>query len=214
MSPLRPPLLQVPKYIPKTPQYFHGNTYARNNLDGVFYGNGGDTHHIDDRFVSNDGSADFTWWFFPSRYESRWIPNIKNNVFLGGKHNHNHQKPFRGKGVEGNAFLSPIPSTSLFAPNSEHFLVDGAEFVDVNGGDFIEGSTGFQKNVEQAAISACFDCCGYRGRHSVDTIRLHGLAFHNTSKILDFPCPGKQIYFDLDGTLTGEAKSTVIPYAA
>ena len=39
----------APKYLPETPQYFHDNTYTRNHMDGIFYGVGGDTHHVGDK---------------------------------------------------------------------------------------------------------------------------------------------------------------------
>ena len=76
----------APEYTPTSPQYFYNNTYARNHMDGVFYGTGGDTHHVGDTFVSNGGNADMLWWFHPSRVSSRWIPNMKDVTFVGGKH--------------------------------------------------------------------------------------------------------------------------------
>jgi plastocyanin len=174
----------APTYTPDEPQYFRNNTYYRNSLDGVFYGVGGDTHHVGDTFVSNSGTADMMWWFFPSRESSRWIPNLKDVTFMGGKW-----------GVSG------IPTNdggaALFAPNMEFFLVDGAEFY--NYGDM-------------AVINQCFDCCGYRSRQGAFTTRFAGLSFPGTNVRTKYACPSKQIYFDMDGTLSGQAGGTVTAY--
>ena len=166
----------APKYLPDTPQYFRNNTYYRNLLDGVFYGVGGDTHHIGDKFSSNSGTADLLWWFFPSRESSRWIPNLKDVHFHGGNW-HPKGPPVNDGGG------------ALFAPNQEFFLVDGAEF--------------WNYNDDAAAISQCFDCCGYRSRQSAFTTRFARLSFPDTARRTTFACPAKQIYFDLDGSLTG-----------
>ena len=174
----------APKYTPDEPQYFRNNTYYRNSLDGVFYGVGGDTHHVGDTFVSNSGTADMLWWFFPSRESSRWIPNLKDVTFMGGKW-----------GVSG------IPTNdggaALFAPNMEFFLVDGAEFYNYGN---------------MAVINQCFDCCGYRSRQGAFTTRFAGLSFPGTNVRTKYACPSKQIYFDMDGTLSGQAGGTVTAY--
>jgi len=172
----------APKYTPSTPQYFRNNTYFRNQLDGVFYGVGGDTHHIGDKFASNSGTADLLWWFFPSRESSRWIPNLKDVVFAGGDW-----------GLQGR------PTVSLFAPNQEFFLVDGAEFVNftVNG-------------QSTSAITQCFDCCGYRSRQGAYTTRFNRLSFSAAEVRTSYACPQKQIFFDLDGSLTGQGPATTV----
>ena len=168
----------APKYLPETPQYFHGNTYTRNHMDGIFYGVGGDTHHVGDNFVSNSGNGDLLWWFFPSRESSRWIPNLKDVTFTGGKYN-------PGKGAR----RLPRPTAALFAPNQEFFLVDGAEFTDYEDG---------------SAITQCFDCCGYRSRQGAYTTRFANLFFDNSARRTSYVCPEKQIFMDLDGSLTGD----------
>ena len=186
----------APKYLPETPQYFRGNTYARNHMDGVFYGVGGDTHHVKDNFVSNSGNGDLLWWFFPSRESSRWIPNMKDVTFTGGMYN-------PGKGAR----KLPRPVAGLFAPNMEFFLVDGAEFT-----NYTDGS----------AITQCFDCCGYRSRQGAYTTRFANLKFENSARRTSFACPEKQIFMDLDGSLTspagdgtsGDAGASVTAYHA
>ena len=181
----------VPTYKPTTPQYFHDNTYARNGMDGVMYGKGGDTHHIRDIFASNSGNGDLLWWFFPSKRSSYWIPNLKDVTFEGGH---------RALNAVGARNL-PAPTTGLFGPNMENFLVDGVEFVDYG---------------DVSTISQCFDCCGYRARQAAYTTRFNNLRFYGCDRRASFVCPAKQIYYDLDGSLsgTGDAHSTVTAYHA
>ena len=180
----------APNYEPDTPQYFHNNTYARNHMDGVFYGVGGDTHHIGDRFASNSGNGDINWWFFPSQHKSRWIPNLKDVTYVGGRWD-------CGKGAR---VLPPLGGAALFAPNDEFFLVDGAEFVDYG---------------DRPTITQCFDCCGYRSRQGAYTTRFSRMSFHNSNVRTTYTCPEKQIFFDLDGSLSDEAPGTsVIAYHA
>lgn len=174
----------APTYTPETPQYFRNNTYYRNQLDGVFYGVGGDTHHVGDKFVSNGGSADLLWWFFPSRESSRWIPNLKDVSFVGGHWGIGGPPLHNGGGA-------------LFAPNMEFFLVDGAEFYNYS---------------DIPAISQCFDCCGYRSRQGAYTTRFAGLTFPGSDRRTTYACPAKQIFFDLDGSLSGQAGGTVTAF--
>ena len=130
------------------------------------------------------------WWFFPSKKDSYWIPNMKDVTFEGG------HRTLNAKGARN----LPAPFTGLFGPNQEHFLVDGVEFVDYG---------------DVSTISQCFDCCGYRARQGAHTTRFNNLRFHGCDRRTSFACPAKQIFYDLDGSLSGSMPhSTVTAYHA
>lgn len=68
--------------------------------------------------------------------------------------------------------------------------MDGAEFAGYSA--------------KQAAITQCFDCCGYRARQDGFTTRFNRLQFSNTAVRTKYVCPEKSIFYDLDGSLTGD----------
>lgn len=115
---------------------------------------------------------------------------MKDCTFVGGSYLQNT--------VGASALRAP--PAGLFAPNMEFFLVDGVEFYNYGN---------------NAAITQCFDCCGYRARQGAYTTRFNRLRFSGSSRRVGFACPGKPIFFDLDGSLSGgDPGSSVINYNA
>ena len=90
---------------------------------------------------------------------------------------------------------SPIGSRGIFAPEDEFFYVSGATFVNYQ---------------EKGVISGCNGCPGEK--QGGNTFRFERLAFYNSDKRTSWTAPFKQIFFDLDGTLTGYVNGTTTPH--
>jgi hypothetical protein len=89
---------------------------------------------------------------------------------------------------------------AMWLPQTENFQVSGATFV--NYGDF-------------GAISGCASCDSdaflAQGGY---TVRFDGLRFVNTTRRTKWTAPFKDIFVDLDGSLTGHVNGSVSPFFA
>jgi plastocyanin len=87
---------------------------------------------------------------------------------------------------------------AIFAPQNEYWYVDGATFIDYE---------------DTGAISGCAGCCSpQKFKQGGYTYRFENLKFINTPARTRWTCPYKQIFYDLDGSLTGYAGGTTLPY--
>ena len=87
---------------------------------------------------------------------------------------------------------------AIFGPQHEYWYVNGATFINY---------------ADSGAISACAGCCAPTSfRQGAYTYRFERLNWHNTSVRTRWTCPYKQILYDLDGTLTGHAGGTALPF--
>ena len=96
-------------------------------------------------------------------------------------------------------FLNPkTSSVGILLPGFEFFYVSGATFV----------------NYAIGAISGCFNCAtdGSFRRQGGYTVRFDGLTFVNTSKRVKWLPPYKDIFSDLDGSLTSHINGTTMPF--
>lgn len=186
-----------PNYSPPSPQYFYENTYHNNGGNGLFYKKGGDNHHAFSKFVSN--GVDIFWkkysthnvphtapaqapWNGEEFTTSRWIPNVRDCYFWGSY----SEKP------------SPRGSQALFLPQAEYFYVDGATF------------DGYK---DAGVISGCNGCCGTTSpKQGGFTFRFSRLDFRDSEVRTRWTCPYKQIFLDLDSTLTGYTGGTALPF--
>jgi hypothetical protein len=88
----------------------------------------------------------------------------------------------------------------VFAPQDEYFFVDSASFMNYGAG---------------AALAGCNDCDS--DAHMMQggfTFRFNNLRFFETPHRVRWTEPYKQIFFDYDGTLTGDIRGTTTPFYA
>jgi hypothetical protein len=97
--------------------------------------------------------------------------------------------------------LAPAKKAGVFGPGNEFFYTGQSTFVNYGGG----------------VLRGCLDC----GLEETDggqrqggySIRFQGQRFVNSTKRTAWTVPFNQIFLDLDGSLTGVAQGTVIPYS-
>ncbi|EDQ93048.1 uncharacterized protein MONBRDRAFT_22411 [Monosiga brevicollis MX1] len=94
----------------------------------------------------------------------------------------------------------PAHTVGLFMPQNEYFHVAGAKFVNYGA---------------KGTLSACAKCDTQTNfRQGGYTFRLQGLEFFNSTKRAEWTSPFKQIFYDLDGSLTGFVNGTATPFHA
>lgn len=117
-------------------------------------------------------------------------------------HNNNMPDHYEDPNIRESLFMgkgSDSRSQAIFGPQNEFWFVNGATFV--NYGEDV------------GAISACAKCCDTKKRRQGGyTYRFANLKFDNSPKRVEWTCPYKQIFFDLDGSLTGIANGTATPF--
>lgn len=90
-----------------------------------------------------------------------------------------------------------VNKVGLFGPQDEYWHVEGATFVNYK---------------DSGAIAACAGCDSDQFmKQGGYTYRFAGLQFDNTAKRVEWKPPFKQIFFDLDGSLTGHTGGTACP---
>eukprot|EP00039_Didymoeca_costata_P018192 m.332487 g.332487 ORF g.332487 m.332487 type:complete len:4620 (+) comp16956_c0_seq1:136-13995(+) len=129
-----------PNYSPPSPQYFHNNSYFKNGGNGLFYKQGGDNHHVFSKFALN--GVDVFWTKYKTHDESRYIPNIQDCTFWGG----------RG-------------AQAIFAPQNEYFYVSGASFIDYKDDGVLSGCAACcsPNKFKQGAYTVRFDGLEFNG---------------------------------------------------
>ena len=111
-----------------------------------------------------------------------WDPTIKNLLAVGNR----------------DPSAPPPASRAIFGPQNEFFLVDTAYIVNWH---------------DNGAISGCSECDSDQNlKQGGYTFRFNNLAFTNTSRRVAWTTPYKQIFWDIDGSLTGIANGTATPY--
>jgi hypothetical protein len=111
-----------------------------------------------------------------------WDPNIKNGLFV----------------CAANPDTRCWNKKAIFAPQDEFWYVSGATFVGYRDIGAISGCTDCESDTEYAQG-------GY-------TIRFDGLRFVNTTRRVKWEPPKKDIFIDLDGSLTGFRNGTAMPF--
>ena len=87
---------------------------------------------------------------------------------------------------------------AIFGPQQEYWYVDGATFKDYGNG---------------GVLSACAGCCTpTKFRQGAYTFRFENLVWKNSAVRTKWTCPYKQIFYDLDGSLSGYRGGTVLPF--
>ena len=173
------------------PQYFYNFTSWRNGNHGIFGKNNGALRHVNAKLVENREDD-----FFQLRYIGNlpgalglYTPtdaNIANCLFIG----------------VADPVATPIwNKRAVFIPGFEFFLLAGATFVNY-------GAVG--------ALASCADCDQDDNlRNGGYTTRMRGLRFVNTSVRVLWTSPFRDIFSDLDGSLTGTAPGAwAMPYYA
>ena len=153
---------------------FYNFTSFRNGQHGIFGKKNGDLHHINAKLGENSGSDQFWTKLEKVKYHEN-DPNILNGLFVGR--------------VNGVTDTTDLGKAGLWAPQNEFFHVKDTTFVNYGASGALRGCAkcGDQTSLKQGAY----------------TVRTQGLTFVNTAKKVKFTEPHKQIFYDLDGTLSG-----------
>jgi plastocyanin len=147
-----------------------------------------------------------------------YFKNGGNGLFYkkGGDNHHVHSK-FAENGVDlfwkkykthDESRLIPNVKDCLFygGRGSQAIFSPGAEFWYVNGSTFVDYE-------DAGVLSSCAGCCSpISPKQGGYTVRYERLKFENSPMKTKWTCPYKQIHYDLDGTLTGHAGGTALPY--
>lgn len=95
-------------------------------------------------------------------------------------------------------FWGGVGAPAIFAPQHEFWYVNGSTFIDYD-------STG--------VLSGCAGCCSANSmRQGAYTYRFERLWWENSPMKTRWTCPYKQIFLDLDGSLTGYVGGTAMPF--
>jgi hypothetical protein len=151
-------------------------------------------------------------------YNNSYFRNGGNGLFYkqGGDNHHVHSK-FAQNGVDlfwikysthddsrlipnvkDCAFWGGRGAQAIFAPQAEYWYVNGSRFMNYESG--------------AGVISGCNSCCSpIKLKQGAYTYRFERLEFENSPVRTEWTCPYKQIFYDLDGTLTGQAGGTTLP---
>jgi hypothetical protein len=179
------------------PQHFYNFTSWRNGRHGIFGKRNGALRHVNAKLVENRGD-DYN--------QVKYVGNFNNSLGLFTETDANINNGLFIGTVDPAA--SPIwDKRALNIPGFEFFLVRGATFVNY-------GAAG--------AITGCNDCENDDNyRQGGYTVRFSGLSWVNTERRVTWQPPFKDIFMDLDGTLTGGSGvagagpgATVLPFFA
>ena len=179
---------------PTAPQYITNFTSYHNGGNGVFCKRGGDIHFVNARLIEN-GNTEFQWNILMMPHTNN--PHIVNLLAI--------------------ATTDPSIATgkrAIWAPQQEGFYVSGMMghgLLDVNSPMFL-GATMVNYR-DFGAISACAVCDSdpFLSQGGF-TYRFEGLSFVNTTRRTLWTPPYKDIFLDLDGTLTGHVNGSVTEY--
>jgi hypothetical protein len=158
-------------------QHFHNFTSWRNGQHGIFGKQNGDLHHVNPKLVENRGDE-----FFQIKYVGGVgytdDPNLKDALLVA---------------TVDPAALPPWDKRAVWAPQNEYWLVDGATVVN------------YAAPGAQGALAGCAECDSQTEyRQGGYTYRWRRLAFHNTPVRTFWAPPRRDIFWDMDGTLTGQ----------
>jgi len=186
-----------PVYLPRrdpcdessgpAPQYFTNFTAWHNGVHGVFGKENGDLHHVNAKLVEN--VDDELFWTKLHEVEYGWNPHLKDVLAVASR------RALSG-GAEAGA-----GKHAVMAPQNEFFLVSGLRVVNYGS------SPGALAGCAKCGTSTDMKQGGY-------TFRWERLEFHNSSRRTHWTPPRKQIFWDLDGSLTGHVNGTATPFYA
>ena len=145
---------------------------------------GRDLHHRHHKLVDN-GNSDLSWEMLEAvDFASSAVPHVQDCLFVATPNP--AVRPFRN---------SRGRKVGLWSPQDEYFNIDGATFV--NYGD-------------NGAIAGCNECLADDSLSQGGfTIRTNNLKFVNSHKRLLHTAPFKEIWMDMDGSLTGQVNASV-----
>ena len=162
--------------------YFYNFTAYKNGGNGIFGKVNGALHHVNTKLADN-GAGELSW----VRYEQvqyGWLPSIQNLLAVGT--------------VDDSAVATLPWKIGLYLSQSEYHYIKGATFVNY-------GSS--------PALSGCNDCDSAESyKQGGYTYRMQGLKFINSNVRTYWSDPPKEIFYDLDGSLTGYVNGTATPY--
>ena len=162
--------------------YFYNFTAYKNGGNGIFGKVNGAIHHVNTK-LSDNSQGELSW----VRYESvvyGWLPSIQNLLAVG---------------THDSSAVASLPwKIGVWLSQNEYHYIQGATFVNY-------GSS--------PALSGCNDCDSAESyKQGGYTYRIEGLQFINSAVRTFWSDPPKEIFFDLDGSLTGYVNGTATPY--
>jgi hypothetical protein len=185
---------------------FTGNSFHHNNGIGwrnyPHYLPSKPQYFYNNTFHHNGGNGVFGKKYGDVHHvNSFWV---ENNVDLNWKKfpNANPDSYFIPN-VQDSLFISESSSTlAIFAPNAEFWYASGVTFKGY-------GNQGI------GTIAGCNGCCSVISpKQGGYTFRWEKLVWDSqaAAKKIEWTCPYKQIFFDMDGSLTGIANGTATPF--
>eukprot|EP00040_Diaphanoeca_grandis_P004673 m.29668 g.29668 ORF g.29668 m.29668 type:complete len:4542 (+) comp16144_c0_seq1:223-13848(+) len=122
----------------------------------------------------------------------------ENGVDIFWTKYHTHDESRLIPNVHDCVFWGGRGAQAIFAPQHEFFYINGSTFIDYE---------------ENGVLSGCAGCCKAQtprqGGYTVRTERLHWI---NSNQRTKWTCPYKQIFLDLDGSLTEHKGGSALPY--
>ena len=162
--------------------YFYNFTAYKNGGNGIFGKVNGAIHHVNTKLADNL-QGELSW----VRYEAvvyGWLPSIQNLLAIGT--------------IDTSAMATMPWKIGVWLSQNEYHYVQGATFVNYG---------------TNPALSGCNDCDSAESyKQGGYTYRIGGLAFINTTVRTYWSDPPKEIFYDLDGSLTGYVNGTATPY--
>ena len=164
--------------------YFYNFTAFRNGGNGIFGKANGALHHVNHQLLQNAG-GELSWVKYVN-VNYTWAPCIKNLLAVGT--------------IDPAQMASSGWKVGVWLSQYEYQFVDGVTFVNY-------GSS--------PALSGCNDCDSSESyRQGGYTYRVKNLRFINSTVRTYWNDPPKEIFHDLDGSLTGYVNGTATPYYA
>ena len=162
--------------------YFYNFTAYKNGGNGIFGKVNGAIHHVNTKLADNM-QGELSW----VRYEAvvyGWLPSIQNLLAVGT--------------VDSSAVETLPWKIGLWLSQNEYHYIQGATFVNYGS---------------NPALSGCNDCDSAESyKQGGYTYRIEGLQFINSAVRTYWSDPPKEIFYDLDGSLTGYVNGTATPY--
>ena len=162
--------------------YFYNFTAYNNGGNGIFGKANGALHHVNHKLLQN-GGGELSWIKYVNVVYT-WLPNIQNMLAVGT--------------IDPAQVASAGWKVGIWLSQDEYQYVSGVTFVNY-------GSS--------PTLSGCNNCDSSESyRQGGYTYRMQGLQFINSSVRTYWNDPPKEIFHDLDGSLTGHVNGTATPY--
>lgn len=169
---------------PGNPQYFYNFTSWGNGAHGIFGKLDGDLHHINSKLIAN-GQYGIQWEKYDNAARMQWNPHLKDVLFVCTLDPARNPCALHHRAVE--------------AFQQEWWFADGLTIVNYGAAGALAGCSMCSSDTE-------YKQGGY-------TYRWQRLTWENTTVRTYWNDPKKDIFWDLDGTLSDVGpNTTVVPY--